>query len=128
MMCKIEGCDDKSVAHGLCQKHYMRLRRHGDANKVGKPGVKVAEWQQRLLAEHAHDGRSPRTLARLVKAFELLAELDVEQRHAVLALAARPNGSVNVSALLDFASLYSPTENDADIVRLLNHDFGPARK
>lgn len=27
--CEIEGCDNPSIAFGACQKHYMRLRRHG---------------------------------------------------------------------------------------------------
>jgi len=33
-MCKIENCFEKVKAKGLCQKHYMRLRVHGDPNKT----------------------------------------------------------------------------------------------
>jgi hypothetical protein len=30
--CAISGCPNRAVAHGLCAKHYMRQRRHGDPN------------------------------------------------------------------------------------------------
>jgi hypothetical protein len=39
-MCSIEGCGAKTVAKGLCAKHYMRLKRTGDAVKTGRPGPK----------------------------------------------------------------------------------------
>ena len=39
MLCSIEGCDKPSKSRGLCQTHYMRLRRTGDPNKVRPPGV-----------------------------------------------------------------------------------------
>jgi DNA-binding response OmpR family regulator len=39
-MCTIEGCDRKSVALGLCAKHYMRARRTGDPAQTHKPGRK----------------------------------------------------------------------------------------
>ncbi len=29
--CSVDGCDEESTAQGLCQKHYMRLRRNGAA-------------------------------------------------------------------------------------------------
>ena len=32
MNCTIPGCPNEATAHGLCAKHYMRLRRHGDPN------------------------------------------------------------------------------------------------
>jgi hypothetical protein len=41
-MCKIEGCDAKPVAKGLCLKHYMRERRTGHAtatHKRGRPAI-----------------------------------------------------------------------------------------
>lgn len=40
-MCRIEGCERPVKSLGLCQTHYMRLRRTGDPLKVrpaGKPG------------------------------------------------------------------------------------------
>ena len=39
MNCTIPGCPNEATAHGLCAKHYMRLRRHGDPNveiRVGR--------------------------------------------------------------------------------------------
>jgi len=36
--CTIPGCTDSAVAMGLCAKHYMRLRRTGDAATVNPPG------------------------------------------------------------------------------------------
>lgn len=32
--CKIEGCDILTVSQGLCDRHYTRLRRHGDPSVV----------------------------------------------------------------------------------------------
>jgi len=39
-LCRIEGCEAKSVGKGLCFKHYQRQRRHGDPSVVHKP------WEQ----------------------------------------------------------------------------------
>jgi hypothetical protein len=36
--CTIPGCSKRAVAHGLCAKHYMRLRRRGDPNAEFPPG------------------------------------------------------------------------------------------
>lgn len=36
--CKIEGCEDKHDSYGLCGKHRMRERRHGDVSK-GRPSL-----------------------------------------------------------------------------------------
>lgn len=39
MVCIIEGCgSDKKVRKGLCEKHYMRMRRTGDPMTVRPPG------------------------------------------------------------------------------------------
>jgi hypothetical protein len=43
--CKIEGCEGRATAHGLCAKHYMRLRRTGDAaTQPRKRGPKPSDW------------------------------------------------------------------------------------
>lgn len=34
MKCKIEGCDNRLLCKGLCNKHYQRLQTHGDPLKV----------------------------------------------------------------------------------------------
>jgi hypothetical protein len=36
--CSIAGCKSSTLAKGLCQKHYTRLRNNGDPEKVGKRG------------------------------------------------------------------------------------------
>lgn len=30
--CTIDGCSNETKAKGLCEKHYMRVRAHGDPN------------------------------------------------------------------------------------------------
>ncbi len=41
VICNIEGCDDRSIARGLCWRHYMRARRYGSAlfhvRRYGEP-------------------------------------------------------------------------------------------
>ena len=101
-MCRIKGCYGKSVAHGLCQKHYMRLRRTGDPNRIGKPGPKLPEWRK-ALREMFQDIQSPRTHARYIEAFKLLQAFDPETRKAAIEQAGRPNGTLNVSKLLNIA-------------------------
>lgn len=32
--CDIEGCENKHEARGLCSKHYLRWKRHGDPHKI----------------------------------------------------------------------------------------------
>jgi hypothetical protein len=110
-MCDIKGCYGKLVAHGLCQKHYMRLRRYGDPNRVNKRGPKRPEWEQQLRAflEQGSE-RSPSTLARQVKAFKLLAAFGAEAQEAGVRHASRPNGSLNVSKLLNFAIMMTLTK------------------
>jgi len=41
-ICKIEGCENKHKAKGLCRKHYLRLWKHGDPffKKAEKHGMK----------------------------------------------------------------------------------------
>ena len=47
-MVRLAGCPDKSVAKGLCDKHYMRQRRTGDAEQVRLPGRKPDPRLSRL--------------------------------------------------------------------------------
>ena len=109
-MCKIKDCDGKSVAHGLCQKHYMRLRRTGDPERVGRRGPKLPEWEQGYRALFPEV--SPRTLARLLQAFKLLRTLDPETHKWAVEVASRPNGSLNVSKLLHIATVLTLGDED----------------
>jgi hypothetical protein len=38
--CSIKRCGNEAVIKGLCRKHYMRLRRNGDATVTKTPGPK----------------------------------------------------------------------------------------
>ena len=42
MMCTAKDCNDKASAKGLCDKHYMRLRRTGDVNSARKRSAMIA--------------------------------------------------------------------------------------
>jgi hypothetical protein len=37
-MCSVEGCEREARSKGLCAMHYMRQRRHGNAETVAKAG------------------------------------------------------------------------------------------
>jgi hypothetical protein len=43
MTCSVDGCDGKVVARGLCDKHRIRLRVHGDTGIVNRP----KDWGRR---------------------------------------------------------------------------------
>jgi hypothetical protein len=71
-MCEIKGCQGKARARGLCAKHYMRLLRQGDPEKLGRPGrppkhdpytelanlVGAGEWSRRTMATPRRRGFS----------------------------------------------------------------------
>jgi hypothetical protein len=101
VMCMIEGCDTKSVAKGLCAKHYMRQRRTGNPNQVRKPGRKRSPPLE-LLTEN----RARRSNMRFVLAARWLREAGADDdalRQAIKA-ASRPNGMLNIPRLLGFAA------------------------
>jgi hypothetical protein len=112
-MCKIKDCDGKVVAHGLCQKHYMRLRRHGDPEKVGKRGPRLPEWQKGYSAMMSVNyEQSARTHARQLQAFRLLRTLDSETHQWAIKQASRPNGSLNTSKLLHIAIILTLSDEE----------------
>jgi hypothetical protein len=105
IICTIDGCDAVATVKGLCAKHYMRLRRHGDASTVksaGRPRDARKVTMAQLFPE-----LSPRTQHRYAMAMGVLGWLkantgeDAYQR--VFDAATRVNGSVNVSKLLTLA-------------------------
>jgi hypothetical protein len=100
MLCNINGCDARVVAKGLCAKHYMRARRHGSPDKKHKPGPKRREYRQMfrpMLGEW-----SPRTQARWLLAQKLVPSKELQK---LIKRASRPNGSLNVSRLLEMAAV-----------------------
>jgi hypothetical protein len=94
-MCTIDGCAAKPIAKGLCSKHYMRVRRGGDASKKRKPGPKPDKW--RVQARKTSE-MSDRTFARCKAALRMLRGAGIDTVPFIKA-ASRPNGSVNVSRL-----------------------------
>ena len=88
--CAFPDCQAKAVAKGLCAKHYMRLRRHGDPAKVNARGRRDGDTAARKMMSELSD----RSYARFQRGLGLLRlfELDVAP---VIAKCTRPNGSMN---------------------------------
>lgn len=88
--CTFPDCQAKAVAKGLCAKHYMRLRRHGDPAKVNARGRRDGDAAARQLMSEVSD----RSYARFLRGLRLLRlfEFDVAP---VIAKCTRPNRSVN---------------------------------
>jgi len=104
-MCKIEGCDAKPVAKGLCSKHYMRERRHGSADEVRKPGrprSPALDTYRQLFREW-----SPRTLARHRRAMDIMHSLNLVEGEIQKFIEAhmRPNGTLRVNQMLRTAEI-----------------------
>jgi hypothetical protein len=102
-MCTIEGCDGDAVSQGLCAKHYMRLRRTGDPNVTLKPGAKAGDGSKRTSSLFPE--WSPRTRARFQQAMSLLQGQPLKIKRETVQRAIRSNGSVNVSKLVDMATM-----------------------
>jgi hypothetical protein len=94
-MCKVTDCKNKPVAKGLCAKHYMRMRRTGDANTVRKRGP----------ASDRPAGISARTWGRFKRAGLLFEAMGYPYEDFARAMdwVKRRNGSFNVSKLLQEA-------------------------
>jgi hypothetical protein len=100
--CSIKPCGNDAVVKGLCRKHYMRLRRNGDATATKTPGPKPkADFIEELARAMISNRSSPRTLARSRRASTLLLSISPEIRRYIKTLTG-PRG-VNVSRLLRLA-------------------------
>jgi hypothetical protein len=90
--CAFPDCQALAVAKGLCAKHNMRLRRHGDPAKINQRGRKAEDRQMREMMSELSD----RSYARFRRGLRLLrwAKVDTEP---VIARCTRPNGSMNWS-------------------------------
>jgi len=100
--CSIKRCGNDAVIKGLCRKHYMRLRRNGDATTTKTPGPKPRADPIEEAARMMVRDRSPRTLARCRRALTLLARLSPEIQKDYLTNSTA-DGAVNVSKLLRLA-------------------------
>ena len=98
--CSRPDCSSPATAKGLCAKHYMRLRRHGDASRALKAGRKPDLWAAKVRM--SFDGISARSLGRYMHAIRLLRthELDFAM---YINRATRANGSLNMARLEDMA-------------------------
>jgi hypothetical protein len=100
MKCSIKRCGGKAAVRGLCRKHYMRLRRNGDAAVTKLPGPKPRQDDpSEELARMLVRDRSPRTLARCRRASTLLMALSPKSRKHYVARS-MVDGAMNVSKLL----------------------------
>jgi hypothetical protein len=79
------------------------MRRTGDPNVVRKAGAKASKWSKLTSAQFRE--WSPRTRARYSLALSLLADQPMEVRTKTVQRATRPNGSFNVSKLLNIATM-----------------------
>lgn len=50
VMCSVEGCNNKTIAKGLCSKHYSQMRRYG---KIFKYSYKDKENHIEIVDDHA---------------------------------------------------------------------------
>jgi hypothetical protein len=99
-MCSVEGCEGAPRTNGLCSKHYMRLRRTGDATKTGKAGRPKDEYVACYREAKCDENISPRTFSRLVRAARCLKVMPDSESQKVWEECTRPNGTLNHSELL----------------------------
>jgi hypothetical protein len=55
--CSVTGCGNAAFAKGLCQKHYARVRRHGDPEGLGERGRPRDETKAGARDTFAHWSR-----------------------------------------------------------------------
>jgi hypothetical protein len=86
-MCEIKGCQGKARARGLCAKHYMRLLRQGDPEKLGRPGRPPKHDPYTEMANLVGAGEwSRRTMVRYAEASRILSDCSAPARKAQLLL------------------------------------------
>lgn len=59
--CDIDGCGNKHVAKGLCNKHRLEARRVARGAKIGRPPQREYDWAK--AKEFLDDGASYREVA-----------------------------------------------------------------
>lgn len=111
--CSVPDCGAPASAHGLCAKHYMRARRHGDPGVTHKRGPKPDPSSNAEMIEEL----SPRTRARFDRAMRLdhwLRELgDEGYIEQAITAATRPNGSLNFAKVLAIMEMRAAFLTDA---------------
>jgi hypothetical protein len=99
--CAHPDCQAETVAKGLCGRHYMRLRRHGDTEKVKKKG-RPSGRRAAVLGAFEGSGVSQRSLDRYIHAIKLLHTHGINHE-PFIKNATRPNGSMNMLRLEEMA-------------------------
>jgi hypothetical protein len=99
--CAHPDCQAETVAKGLCGRHYMRLRRHGDTEKVKKKG-RPSGRRAAVLGAFEGSGVSQRSLDRNIHAIKLLHTHGINHE-PFIKNATRPNGSMNMLRLEEMA-------------------------
>jgi hypothetical protein len=93
--CTFPGCQSPVVANGLCAKHNMRLRRHGDPAHVGRPGRKDKDPMRAMVYEVMRPtNMSERSFARYWRGLKLLRAFGLDPA-PVIKKCTRPSGSMN---------------------------------
>jgi hypothetical protein len=138
--CTIAGCEAHATVKGLCARHYMRIRRHGDPNTV-KPAGAPRKESKAILREMVGPSVPTRTFDRYHSAIwklgRLLGGIDVDTKAVggidvdtitkVTAEAIRPNGSINVNRFAGFADRIALVV-DKEFQRLRREEARKARK
>ena len=124
--CTFRGCKGKAVAKGLCGKHNMRLRRHGDPAKVNARGRRDGDAATRKMMSELSD----RSYARFQRGLGLLRLFELDAA-PVIAKCTRKNGSMNCAMferLAEGMAPMTPSERyltpRSDV--LMDHDIAPA--
>ncbi len=55
--CTVEGCDTHAKAKGLCQKHYLRFKRHGDTSRDDRSRPRTICSQEGCFREASSKGQ-----------------------------------------------------------------------
>jgi hypothetical protein len=106
--CTFADCQAPAVAKGLCGKHNMRLRRHGDPAKVNARGRRDSDAAARKMMGEL----SNRSYARFQRGLGLLRLFELDAA-PVIAKCKRPNGSMNCAMFERLAEGMAPMSSRA---------------
>jgi hypothetical protein len=127
--CTVEGCEAHATVKGLCAKHYMRIRRHGDPNVVKPAGAPRNEAKAYLLKEVGLSAPT-RTFERYHSAMKKLVPyhiFDEAIAHKVATEATRRDGTLNVNRFAGFADNITRVV-EKELRRLRHQETKKARK
>jgi hypothetical protein len=97
-ICTIDGCESVATAKGLCAKHYMRLRRTGDAGKTQKPWANHTKridhpFPRAFMRDYSWSLRTYQRMFEAIRYSEAAGDHEmIIEKHCTW-----PNGKVNVS-------------------------------